>query len=120
MTKENGRVMLDLSELVARVTLRIGDYECSISGDLSVTSLARLAKAFGKLGDMTKDSIDLADLGVSEEEMWALADEVLAGATPPPPGPAKELLTTAATIKMLSFLAGRLTAQLTETARSKT
>jgi hypothetical protein len=118
MTK-NGRVFdLDLTSLVEPIHLKIGDYECSLSGDLPITALARLSRAFEAIGEGMKGSIAIEDLGISEDEMWALADEVLATATPAPTQSARELLTTPAAIKLLNFLATRVTAGL-ETKSSK-
>ena len=114
MTAKNGRVFhLDLTDLVEPINLKIGEYECSLSGDLPVTSLARMGRAFAKIGaGMTGDEISLDDLGISADELWKLADEVLATATPAPPQPARELLTTQAAIKLLNFLANRVTTGL--------
>jgi len=110
MSTKNGRVFdLDLTALVEPIHLKIGEYECELSGDLPVTSLARMARAFAKIGEGMSGDIGLEDLGISEEEMWKLADEVLATAAPPPPQPARELLTTQAAIKLLNFLAARVT-----------
>lgn len=114
---KNGRYRLDLSDLVEPIELKIGEYECVIRGDMSLTAMGRLSKAFAGFDDV--ENIDLEQLGISEDEMWALCDEVLSMATPSAPSSAKELLTTAAAIKLLNFLAGRFTEKLQETSSTK-
>lgn len=112
MTKNERVFDLDLTDLVEPIHLKIGEYECSLSGDLPVTSLARMARAFAKIGEGMSGEIGVEDLDIPEEEMWALADEVLAKATPQPTQTARELLTTQAAIKLLNFLANRVTTGL--------
>lgn len=114
MTKKNGRVLLDLTGLVEPIDLVIGDYKCSLTGDMSMSAMARASRAFSRMGEAISGDIAIADLGISEDEMWALADEVLRSATPPATQTARELLTTQAAIKLLSFLASRMTEGLTE------
>ena len=108
MTK-NGRVKfdLDLTELVEPINIKIADYEATLTGDMALTSMAKMARAFGRISEVIDGDISLEDLGISETEMWETVDEVLSKADPPPPVAVNELLTTQAAIKLLTFLAAR-------------
>ncbi len=120
MTKKNGRFDLDLSELVAPISIKIADYEATLTGDMALTSMAKMARAFGRISEVVEGDISLEDLGVSEDEMWELVGEVLGKANPPPLVPVRELLTTQAAIKLLTFLAARSTDAVTPEATSST
>jgi len=120
MTTKNGTakkpVSIDLTDLIEPITIRAGDYEATLSGDMSLTGLARVAKAMqGWSGFMDGDTT-LEQIGLSEDELWAVVDEVLQQATPPPTCPVRELLNIGAAIKLIGFLAGRLTVSLTTAA----
>lgn len=120
MTK-NGRVFdLDLTDLVEPISVKIGDYEAVLTGDMALTSMAKMARAFSRIGEVIEGDITLDQLGVSETEMWELVDEVLGHATPPPTVPVSELLTTQAAIKLLTFLAARANDAVTQEATSST
>ena len=112
MSKKNGTGKsfdLDLSPLIEPIHLKAGDYEATLSGDMSLTGMAKMSRAFSRMGEVIEGKIELEDLGVSETEMWELVEEILAKADPPPSEPAQELLNTQAAIKLLSFLASRTT-----------
>ena len=110
MTKRNGRVFdLDLTDLVAPISLKIGDYEATMTGDMALTSMAKMARAFSRIGEVVEGELSLEDLGVSEDDMWSLVEEVLSKADPPPTEKVRDLLTTQAAIKLLTFLAARAT-----------
>ncbi len=120
MSKKNGRVKfdLDLTDLVEPISIKIGDYEAVLTGDMALTSMAKMARAFSRMGDVIDGTIELEDLGVSEGEMWELVEEVLGHATPPPDGKVRDLLTTQAAIKLLTFLAARTNDAVTSEASS--
>ena len=105
----NGRYDLDLTELVEPISLKIGEYTCTLSPDISMPALVRISRAFQQMGGALTDEedIDFSKLGISEGEMWALTEEILAKAVPPPDIPAHELLTTMAAVKLLTFLVQR-------------
>ena len=111
MSKRNGtgKFDLDLSPLIEPIHLKAGDYEATLSGDMSLTGMAKMSRAFSRMGEVIEGKIELEDLGVSETEMWELVEEILSKADPPPSEPAQELLNTQAAIKLLSFLASRTT-----------
>ena len=113
MTSKNGtgklHIDLDLSALIEPVNIKAGDYETTLTGDMSLTGLASMARAFSRIGEVVEGKLELADLGVSEGEMWELVQEILDNAKPPSSVPARELLNTQAAIKLLTFLAGRTT-----------
>ncbi len=113
MTSKNGtgklNIDLDLSDLIEPVNIKAGDYETTLTGDMSLTGLASMARAFSRIGEVVEGKLELADLGVSEGEMWELVQEILDNAKPPPDVKARELLNTQAAIKLLTFLAARTT-----------
>ena len=117
MSKKSGRAALDLTDLVEPIDLKIGDYEAELTGDMALTSMAKMARAFSRIGEVISGDLELTDLGVSEDEMWALVEEVLSNATPPPDEP-RAGLTTQAAIRLLTFLAAR-TSDAVETTSSK-
>ena len=119
MSKKNRRPALDLTDLVEPIDLKIGDYEAELTGDMALTSMAKMARAFSRIGEVISGDLELTDLGVSEDEMWALVEEVLGNATPPPSEPVRELLTTQAAIKLLTFLAARTTDAVEATSSNK-
>ncbi len=102
---------LDLTDLVEPISIKIADYEATLTGDMALTSMAKMARAFARMGEAVEGDITLDELGVSEEEMWELVDEVLSHATPPLGHSltidSHEPFTTQAAIKLLTFLAAR-------------
>ena len=109
MSSKNSHYDLDLSSLVEPIHLKIGEYICTLPADIPMSSLARMARAFTVLGDVNTDEpLDLDKLRISEAEMWEIVEEVLSSAVPPPPQPIRGgLLTSAAALRLLSFLASK-------------
>lgn len=118
---ENNHYDLDLSQFGRPARVRVTEaYTCTLPADMPLASLVRLQRAFGPLGNMIADTggYDAAALQGYEDELWAVAEEVLAQATPPPPAPVRSLLSTAAMIRLMVFLTEGFTAAMTETAEA--
>ena len=110
---------LDLSQFGRPARIRVTEgYSCTLPADMPLASVVRLQRAFGPLGKAmteTEGDFDAEALRSYEDEMWEVAEDVLARATPPPTAPIRSLLSTAAMVRLMVFLTRGFTAALTET-----
>ena len=119
MASKNGTAPdLDLSAFSRRLTVKVtDDYAPSISAEMPLTLLSRASAAVSAAGKALQGE---ADVGPDmEAEIYAIAEEMLRWADPPPPLPVRELLTPMAAVTFAGFFLRNATERLTNTLSSK-
>jgi len=101
---QNGHKALDLTDLTELAHIKIGEIEFDIPLDISLRLQVKWRRIFQEM-DRQADTLTEEQTAGYEDQLWELADQLLAGAIPPVERPAREFLNLAALLKLTAFLA---------------
>jgi len=102
--KNGNRPVLDLSGFVGQgLPVKVDDYEFSIPLDMPSPMFAEVVRALSVIGGALQgEDIPKEKVVEANDKLWALTEELMAGAQPPAPRPVRGGVFNDAT--MLSFL----------------
>ena len=98
----NGHRTLDLTDFVEAAHIVLPGLSFDLPLDLPLAMVGRMNRIGNKLQD--PDNTSDEEYKQLEEDLWKLADDILAGAVPRPEKPAREILTLTALFRLIAFL----------------